>query len=122
MQLAEHLREIVDALSELISQHIKLARVELKEDARELGTQVGKLAAFLPLIVVGYALLCVAGALFLHRYLPIDAAFLIVAALNFAVGGVGILLAVRRLKQRKVLSGTLDELRTTAIVFRSQGQ
>ena len=122
MPMAEHLRAIIDALSELVAQHIKLARVELKEDARELGGQVAKIAAFVPLIVMGYALLCVALALFLRRFVPIDAAFLIVAASNLAGGGLGILLAVRRLKERKVLSGTRDELQATALVLRTEGQ
>ena len=122
MELAGHLRAVIDGLSELLTQHLKLARVELKEDARELGTQVGKIAAFVPLIVMGYALLCVAGALFLRRFLPLDVAFLIVAGLNLAGGGVGILLAVRRLKERKMLSGSRDELQSTAMVLRSSAQ
>ena len=122
MQLAEHLKAIVDAMSELIAQHIKLARVELKEDAREVGTQVGKIAAFVPLLIVGYVLVCIAAALFLRHYLPIEVGFLIVAGLNFAVGGVGILLALRRLRARKVMRETRSELQATAIVLRSQGQ
>ena len=122
MELAGHLRAVIDGLSELLTQHLKLARVELKEDARELGTQVGKIAAFVPLIVIGYALLCVAGALFLRRFLPLDVAFLIVAGLNLAGGAVGILLAVRRLKERKMLSGSRDELQSTAMVLRSSAQ
>lgn len=122
MDLADHLKGTVDALSDLVARHIELARVELKEDAQVLGTQVAKIAAFMPLLVVGYGLFCLAAALFLRRYLPIDAAFFVVAATNFAVGGIGILLALRKLKQRRVLMTTLEELRTTAVVLTSQGQ
>ena len=122
MPMTENVRAIIDALSELVAQHIKLARVELKEDARELGGQVAKIAAFVPLIAMGYALLCVALALFLRRFVPLDAAFLIVAAVNLAGGAVGILLAVRRLKEAKVLSGTRDELQASALALRTEGQ
>jgi uncharacterized membrane protein YqjE len=120
MQLAEHLRALIDAFSELMAQHIKLARVELKEDAKKLGTQAGKIAAFTPLILVGYILLCVAASLFLTRFVPADAAFLIVAGINLVVGGVGIFLAVRKLRSTKVMDETKAELQTTAIALRSE--
>ena len=118
MQMAENFKALVDATSELIAQHIKLARVELKEDVKDMGTQVGMIAAFIPLLIFGYLLLCIAAALFLTRFVPVDAAFLIVAGVNFAVGGLGILLAVRKLKGHKVLSKTKDELHTTALALR----
>ncbi len=121
MPTTEHLRAIIEALSELVAQHVQLARVELKEDVKELGTQVGKIAAFVPLLIMGYALLCVALALFLRRFLPLDASFLIVAGLNLGGGALGIMLAVRRLKERKVLlSGSRDELQSTALALRGQ--
>ena len=60
----------------------------------------------------------VAASLFLVRFVPIDAAFLIVSGVNFVVGGIGILLAVLKLKNRKVLSKSKDELQTTALTLR----
>ena len=42
------------------------------------------------------------------------------AGVNLAIGAVGIMLAVGKLKERKVLVNTRDELQTTAIAFRSQ--
>jgi len=119
MQLADNLKAVVEAMSELIEQHIKLARVELKEDVKVIGTNVGMLAAFVPLVIFGYLFLCVAAGFLLARYVPIDAAFLIVAGFNLGVGAVGILLAVRKLSKRKMLAHTKDELQTTAMALRS---
>ena len=120
MQLADHFRELVEALSDLIAKHLKLARVELKEDARAIGAQVGQLVAFAPLVVVGYLLLCVAAALFLNRYTAVDLAFLIVAGFNLIVGGVGIFLAVRKLKSRQVMNDTRAEIESTAIALSTE--
>lgn len=122
MHLAEHVTELIDAFSELIAQHIKLAKVELKEDAKAIGIQVGKIAAFVPLLVIGLILLNIAGALFLRRFMAADLAFLVVALLNFAVGGLGIFLAVKALQGRRVMDGTKAELQSTAIVLRSERQ
>ena len=63
MQLADHFRELVDAFSDLIVKHVKLVRVELREDARLIGIEVGKILAFVPLLMVGYLILSVAVAL-----------------------------------------------------------
>ncbi len=122
MHLAEHFRELVDSFSDLMSHHIKLARVELKEDATGLLKQVGKIAAFVPLLLVGYSLLCVALALFLRRFMGADAAFLLVAVGNIAAGAIGILLAARALKDRRVMDDTRAELQSTAIALRSERQ
>ena len=120
MQLADHFRELVDAFSELIAKHIKLARVELKEDAKAIGLEVGKIVAFVPLLAVGYLLLAVALALFLNRYMAADLAFLAVGALNLALGGVGIFLATRKLQARQVMNDTVAEIESTAVALRSE--
>ncbi|MBS1150653.1 MAG: hypothetical protein H6Q89_2351 [Myxococcaceae bacterium] len=122
MQLADHFRELVDALSDLIARHLKLAQVELKEDVRAIGIDVGKLAAFVPLVLIGYLLLCVAAALFLNRYMGADLAFLLVGAFNLGVGGLGILLAVRKLKSRQVMNDTRAEIESTAIALSTERQ
>ena len=120
MQLADHFRELVDALSDLFAKHLKLARVELKEDVRAIGTNVGKIVAFVPLLLVGYGLLMVGAALFLHRFLPADVAFLIVAAVNLAVGGVGIVVALKKLQARQVMDDTKAEIESTAVALRTE--
>ena len=89
MALANQLRELVDAFSELVAQHLRLARMELAADARFVGLRVGVIAALAPLILVGYGFLCVALALTLRRVMAADLAFLIVGVLNLLIGGVG---------------------------------
>ncbi len=118
MQLGDHFRELVDAFSDLIAKHIKLARVELREDAKAIGLEVGRILAFLPLLLVGYILFSVAAALFLHRYLAADLAFLLVAVFNLGVGGIGIFLAVKKLQARPVMDDTKAAFETTAIALR----
>lgn len=110
MALGTQLRELVDAFSELVAQHVRLARMELAEDARFVGLRVGVIAALAPLILVGYGFLCVALALALRRVMAADLAFLIVGLLNLIVGGVGITIVGKQLGERKVLNATVTEL------------
>jgi len=118
MQLADQFRELVDSFSDLIGKHLKLARVELKEDATAVGMDLGKILAFVPLLLVGYLLLMVAAGLFLHRFLAADVAFPLIGAVNVVGGGLGIFLAVRKLQKRTLLNDTKEALETTAIALR----
>lgn len=118
MALGTQLRELVDAFSELVAQHVRLARLELTQDARFIGVRVGIIAALAPLIFVGWGFLCVALALLLRRVMPVDLAFLIVGIFNLLLGGVGIALVGKQLSGRKVLDASLSELEsTTALVL-----
>jgi uncharacterized membrane protein YqjE len=118
MALGTQLRELVDAFSELVAQHVRLARMELTQDARFVGVRVGLIAAFAPLILVGYGFLCVALALALRRWMEADLAFLIVGVLNLAIGGGVIAVVARQLGSRKVLDATLRELdHSTALLL-----
>lgn len=110
MALGTQLRELVDAFSELVAQHVRLARMELAEDARFVGLRVGVIAALAPLILVGYGFLCVALALALRRVMAADLAFLIVGLLNLVIGGVGIAIVGKQLGERKVMHATVAEL------------
>jgi uncharacterized membrane protein YqjE len=120
MQLADHFRELVDSFSDLVTKHIKLARVELREDARAIGVDVGRLFAFVPLLVAGYIMLMVAAALFLTRHVAADVAFLLVAAVNLVPGGIGTAVVVRKLQARQVMNDTEAEIKTTAIVLMNE--
>lgn len=113
MSLGAQLRELFDGLSELTAQHIQLAKLELKDDARFIGIRVGVIAALAPLILVGYGFLCVAGALALARVLATDLAFLLVGAVNLVGGLAGIAIAAKQLGGRKVMDATALELETT---------
>jgi uncharacterized membrane protein YqjE len=113
MSVRVQLRELVDAFSELVAQHVRLARMELQQDARFVGVRVGLIAGLAPLILVGYGFLCVALALALRRVMEPDLAFLLVGLLNLVVGGGGIAIVAKQLQARRVLDATLVELETT---------
>jgi hypothetical protein len=110
---ATHLRALVESIQALLDGHIRLFKVELADDAKVIGVQIGKIAAFAPLILVGYGFVCVALALFLRRFISVDIAFLLVGVLNLAVGAAGVALAALRLRDRKVLEGSLAELQAS---------
>ncbi len=117
------LGELVDAFSELVAQHVRLARLEVKEDARFIGLRIGVIAVFTPLILVGYGFLCVALALSLRPFLGDGFAFLLVGVVNLLVSGIGIAIAANQLSKRKIMNATVLELETsTAVVLPSRRQ
>jgi len=89
---------LVDSLGQLIAQHVALARLELSEEARSMGRALGTLALFIPLLVVGYALLCLALALALGHFLPLAWAVCAVGGANLLAGALGLLSVGRALK------------------------
>jgi hypothetical protein len=117
MVAAEHLRNLVASFQDLLEGHIRLFKIELAEDARVVGIQVAKIAAFVPLILTGYGFVCAATALFLRRFLPFDVSLLIVGLVNLAVGAGGIALAALKLRGRQVLLGSTQELLTSRAVL-----
>ena len=116
MALGTQVRELVDAFSELVAQHVRLARMELAQDARFVGLRVGLIAALAPLILVGYGFLCVALALALRHLMADELAFLLVGVLNLLIGGVGIAVVARQLSERKVMHSTLVELESSSAI------
>lgn len=115
MALGTQVRELVDAFSELVAQHVRLAKLELADDARFVGARVGLIAAFAPLILVGYGFLCGGLALALGAVMPLPWAFVLVGALNLLAGSAGIAVAGRQLSARKVLVQTTQELESTRL-------
>ena len=117
MALGTQLHELVDAFSELVAQHVRLARMELKEDARFVGLRVGLIAAFAPLLLVGYCFVCIALALTLGRQvMSVELAFLLVGVLNLVIAGTGIAIAGQQLSTRKVMNATIGELESSSAV------
>lgn len=120
MTVIAQLREVVDGVSTLLEQHIRLARLEFAEDARFVGMRVGLIAALAPLILVGYGFMCVALALALRRVMPADLAFLLVGLVNLVGGALGIARIAKQLQGRTVLDASLAELQATATVVRQE--
>ena len=86
---ADLLVQLAGELSHLVSQHIALAKLELGETARRTGLGVARIAAFAPLVLVGYAFLNAALALWLGQWLPLAGAVALVGLLNVAGGSPG---------------------------------
>jgi len=118
MALGTQLRDVVDGFSELVAQHLRLARVELADDAKYVGVRVGIIAALAPLILVGYGFLCVALALTLRRVMAADLAFLLVGLVNLIGGAIGVVLAARQLGSRRVMHESLSELEASSSLLR----
>lgn len=122
MVLGNEVRDLVDAFSELVTQHVRLAQLELKQDARFVGVRVGVIAIFAPLILVGYCFLCIALALALRAFIGDVLAFVLVGVLNLLVAGVGIAIAGRQLSNHKMMNATQLELQTSSAIMLPQRQ
>ena len=105
---------MADGFSRLVTQHIALARVELAEDARQMGIGLGRIATFVPFLLTGYALVCGALAVLLSRWLGLAAALAAVGAANLLGGGLGIASALRRMRTVRVMDATQEELNRSA--------
>ncbi|WP_228530507.1 MULTISPECIES: phage holin family protein [Myxococcaceae] len=105
---------MADGFSRLVTQHIALARLELAEDARQMGAGLGRIAAFLPFVLTGYALLCGALSLVLARWVGLAGGLALVGAANVVGGGLGLARALQGLRSVKVMHGTQEELNRSA--------
>ncbi|HYX93301.1 MAG TPA: phage holin family protein [Myxococcaceae bacterium] len=112
--LAAALARITDAVSRLMAEHLALARVELREDARVFGLAATRIAVFVPLIVVGYAFICGAVAVALAAWIGTGWALLVVGLLNVIAGALGAYAAAARLRGREVLDETRVEVTRSA--------
>jgi len=108
----ELLVQLAGELGNLLSRHIALAKVELGETARRTGLGVAQVAACAPLVLVGYAFLNAAVALWLGRWLPLPGAVALVGVLNVAGGLLGIVLAARSFRRPPLDDSVLELERT----------
>jgi hypothetical protein len=115
-------RETADGLSELVADHVRLARTELIADAKAYAQRaVAMLVAGL-VLALGYALACVAGALALARVIGAPLAFLSVAGFHLVVGAILMLTGARRAPAGRPMQETATEVsRTMATLARTAG-
>jgi uncharacterized membrane protein YqjE len=112
MPSRDALQRLLDALQTFILEHLALARVEMKQDLREMGRDLATGAAGLPALAVGYLLLMIAISWLLAIWLPNWAAFGIVAFVNLAAGGLVSYRGTRRvMADRIALPRTAAEIR-----------
>jgi hypothetical protein len=103
-------RETADGLSQLIADHIKLARTEIAADARVYARQSAVLAVAGFVLALGYALACVAASLALARYLGTALAFICVGGLHILAGAIAVGVALRRMRRTRLLGESVAEM------------
>jgi uncharacterized membrane protein YqjE len=108
---------MTDGFSRLVSQHLALARIELMEDARTMGTDAARIAAFVPFVLVGYVFMCAALSVFLATWLGWAGSLAAVGALNLVGGGLGIARSALRLKSHRLMDDTTEELERSVAVL-----
>ncbi len=122
MSMTAALRELTEAFSALVSQHLAVARLELEEDAKYVGARVGLIAGLAPLILVGYGFVCAALAMALALVMPMPVAVLLVGVLNIAAGAWGIRAAVQQLQARRVMTETVVGAEATVAMVRQEAK
>jgi hypothetical protein len=103
-------RETADGLGRLIADHIKLARLEIVADAKSYARETTLLLIGGLVALIGYGFAWVAAALALGRVIGVPLAFACVAALHLAAGGIALAGASRRMKRKRLMQETANEV------------
>jgi hypothetical protein len=111
---------ITDGIGRLMSEHLALVRLEATADLRAMGLSLARVAAFLPAVIVGYALLMGAVAYALGTMIGLGWGLAAVGALNLVVGAIGAWIAASELR-RPVLAETRSEVRQSAAMLSPSG-
>lgn len=107
MPSKDALQRLLDGLQTLIREHLALARAEIKDDVRGMVRDMVVVAAGVPALGAGYLLLMIAIAYGIATWLPVWAAFAMVALLNLGAGA-----AVSYIGLRKVMANGMSMSRT----------
>lgn len=97
------LQRLLDGLQNLVREHLALARVEAKEDLRNMGRDLAYGAAGVPPLAVGYFMLMLALGYLLAQWLAPWAAFGIVALLNLSGGAALTVICRKKLMESRAL-------------------
>ena len=100
------LKEIAEGLGRLVSDHMKLIRLELLADANVYGRRLAMLAAFIPFVFLGYGIFCLGLAVVLSRWLGLGSALLLVGGMHAGVAAAGSFIALRKLHGVKLMPET----------------
>lgn len=98
----ELLADAVESLGELVELHVALAKAEVTRDLKGFVTDIVMIVAGLPLLAVGYLLLCVAGAWAISPWVTVAGGFAILALVNLVAGGIAVAVGMRKLKKAKI--------------------
>lgn len=113
------IKETADGFGRLLADHIKLARLELVADVKSYGRQVTLIALIVPIIFIGYAIVCVGVAAALGPWLGLAGGLFLVGGAHILIGAIAIMVAVRRLRRAQPLSETVEEMTRSMETFSS---
>jgi uncharacterized membrane protein YqjE len=106
----EHLKELGISVTELVEKHFELFKLELRDDARSAVQELATIVGMIPLLVLGWAFLCLALGVLLGRAMPYDLAFLLVGVLNLGIAAAGGGVALSKLISHRWLPRTQREV------------
>jgi hypothetical protein len=109
-------RDILDGFTALVASHFKLLRAELGSDARGYGRMVVRVTLAVAVLLLGYALVCVAASLALARVVGAPLAFLIIGGAHVVLAVVALRLVLKH-SAGPPLELTRAELDQTVTVF-----
>lgn len=104
------LKELTDGLGRLVSDHIKLARLELIADAKILGRRAAVLAVIVPLVFIGYGSICIGLAVVLSRWMGLGVALVLVGAVHFLGAAIALGVTLRQVRRQGWMRETAHEV------------
>jgi len=111
------IKETADGFGRLLADHIKLARLELVADVKSYGRQVALIALIVPVLFMGYAIVCLGVAALLAPLVGHAGGLLLVGGAHIVIGAVAIVMAVRRLQRAQPLAETVGEMSRSMETF-----
>jgi uncharacterized membrane protein YqjE len=111
--LAAVAKDAAADLLDLVGAQIRLVRAELSAEVRAGLTRIVRIAAFTPVLLVGYAFGMAALAAVLAPHWGWPLALAAVAGLQLLVGTWGVLWSLRRLARMRILPRTSEEVAET---------
>jgi hypothetical protein len=105
------LRETIDGLGDLVGQHLRLARLELKSDLVAALGRARTIAVLALLVGLGYGMAMAGLAVWLGGAAGVGFALMAVGAGHLVVGGAGLFLLGRPRHAAPMLSATSDGVR-----------
>lgn len=104
----------VEAIQDLVVRHFHLAMVELETDTRGLGKELVLAIGGVPLVLVGYLILCLAAAAALAPMLGAAGGLAVLGVVNVLGGAICVLLGVKALRKRRFLDDTRAQVKVSA--------
>jgi uncharacterized membrane protein YqjE len=118
--LNELISELTTDFSNLVSTHVELAKVEIKEEVKKAGMGAGLLSGAAVAALMTLLLLSFAAAWGLSEIVPEGVAFLIVGLVWAVVAGVMAVVGRQRLAQTKGPEKSVQEVKEDAQWIRQQ--